>query len=193
MKKIVLVLAAFFAFASLASASASVDADIKNFFENAAVRLEKISKYQDDRSKVEGIRKVSADILDLDWMGNFILGKTRRAAGKDEVAAFVKLYSNYLIENYLKILLSINTENYKIISIEKQREGIYMVGATIKYDNVDTKNTFRIVKNGDKYLITDIITEGISFVSSQRSDVNSRIDSVGFERFMREIKEKLKS
>jgi ABC-type transporter MlaC component len=191
MRKIVLILVVLFAFAGLVNAS--TDADVKNFFESAVVKLEKIGGYRDDRSKVDGIRKISTDILDLDWMGNFILGKSKRVASKDDVTAFVRLYSNYLIENYLKILLTINTENYRIVSIEEQREGVYMIDTTIKYDNVDTKNTFRVVRKGDKYLITDIITEGISFVSSQRSDVNSRIDSVGFERFMREIEDKSKS
>jgi phospholipid transport system substrate-binding protein len=191
MKKIILLLVAFFALTGVVGA-ADIELDMGNFFEGIATKFEKINKLQNEKSKKNGIKEVSIDILDLNWMGNFILGKNKKSLKKDDIDGFINLYSDYLIENYLKILLVINTNNYKIISVQKQREDAYIVDIVILYENVNTKNSFRIIKKGDKYLITDIITEGVSFVSAQRSDVNSRIDRVGFESFIKEIENKLK-
>ena len=47
-----------------------------------------------------------------------------------------------------------------------------------------------VYDENNKYYITDIITEGISFISSQRSEVNSIINSKGFDAFLTELETK---
>jgi len=48
---------------------------------------------------------------------------------------------------------------------------------------------FRIIKKNGNLLISDIIPEGISFIVTQRSEVNSSISNKGFENFLEHLRE----
>jgi phospholipid transport system substrate-binding protein len=190
-KNIFLLLIGFCVFASIPVLAN--ENDIKDFLDGVATEFERVDKIQDDAEKKEEIKKVANKIMDLPWIGKFVLGKYRRTLTEEQIDRFVDLYSQYMITTYLEILLVMKKDAYKLISIENQKEGVYFAKTLIKFDGKDVNNVFRIVKTKNDYLVTDMITEGVSFISTQRTDVISRIDTLGFDGFMREIKNTLKN
>ena len=86
------------------------------------------------------------------------------------------------------------SNSLSITKIEKIKEQVYL--AYTKTKDKDDRNVnvnFRIIeKDGNLYII-DIIPEGISFISSQRTDVNSSITKNGYNKFIEELKQKIKS
>lgn len=162
---------------------------ISNFIEDFSIKFENINK--NSKNKEKDIYKLANEILDLDWMGNFILGQHRRTISEEKKQKFIEYYSKSLIKNYIPLLDVYKRDSYKILKIEEtKRKGTFNVDTTIRHNDKDVNNTFRIVKKNNKYYITDIITEGISFISSQRSEVNSIINSKGFDAFLTELKTK---
>ena len=165
------------------------DIGINNFIEDFSTKFENINK--NSKNKEEDIYKLANEILDLNWMGNFILGQYRKTISEDKKEKFIEYYSKFLIKNYISVLDVYKKDSYKITKIEEtKRKGTFNVDTVIKHKDKDVNNTFRIVKKNNKYYITDIITEGISFISSQRSEVNSIISSKGFDAFLTDLENK---
>ena len=50
------------------------------------------------------------------------------------------------------------------------------------------KIKLRIVKKDNTFYITDIIAENVSFINSQRNEINSFLDSNGFDALIEKIK-----
>lgn len=170
---------------------ADVNQDITNFVNNFAKKFESIENIEIQKKKEVETFILSRQILDFSWMGNYILGRHRKTISEEKVKQFVEEYSKFLIRNYLSVLHYYTGDNYKILSIEKTKDKTYMVSTSVKYkDDKFVKNNFRIVEKSGKYYITDIITEGISFINAQRSEVNSLITSKGFDKFLEELKAK---
>lgn len=173
------------------SVFANSDGDIKSFIDNFSKKFESINKITLQKKKEVETFILAQQILDLNWMGNYILGKHKRSLNEQQIKNFVNEYSKFLISNYLSVLDFYTTDRYQIISVEEQKNNVFMVFTTVKYQSDKiVKNNFRIVKKDNRYYITDIITEGISFISAQRSEVNSVISSMGFEKFMEKLKAK---
>ena len=164
--------------------------EINKFINDFSIEFEKISSIKDENLKKESLYKLSNKILDLNWMGNFILGKHRNNIKPNDKKEFIELYSKLLIQNYIPILDVYKKDGYKIISIESKKENTFNVLTLINYNDKEVKNSFRIIKKNNNYFIIDIITEGISFISSQRSEVNSIITSKGFDNFLNDLRKR---
>ncbi len=170
------------------NAKATENSEIENFIENFSAEFEKISKLKTKKEKEDATYDLANKILDLNWIGNFILGKNRNSFDENTKKDFIKYYSKSLIKNYISFLDSYKKENYKILKIEKKKENLFMVDTEIKLQDKSVNNTFRITKKNNIYYITDIITEGISFISNQRMEIESIISNGKFDEFMEKLK-----
>lgn len=179
----------FVCFNGFANNVSKIDKDgINKFINNFAIEFENISKITNQKLKEDSVYTLANNILDLDWMGNFILGKYRKTITQQEKQEFIDNYSKILIKNYISVLDVYKKDSYKIILIEQVKENTFNISSIVKYNDKEVKNNFRIIKKDNKYFIRDIITEGISFISAQRSEINSVITSKGFSKFLNELK-----
>lgn len=179
----------FVCFNGFANNVSKIDKDgISKFINNFAIEFENISKITNQKFKEDSVYTLANNILDLDWMGNFILGKYRKTITQQEKQEFIDNYSKILIKNYISVLDVYKKDSYKIILIEQVKENTFNISSIVKYNDKEVKNNFRIIKKDNKYFIRDIITEGISFISAQRSEINSVITSKGFSKFLNELK-----
>lgn len=179
---------------SIPSVFANVNQNITNFINNFAKKFESIETIKIQRKKEIETFILSRQILDFNWMGNYILGRHKKTISEENRKEFIEEYSKFLIRNYLSVLHYYTGDNYKILSIEKTKDNVFVVSTSVKYkEDKFLKNNFRIIEKNGKYYITDIITEGISFINAQRSEVNSLITSKGFGKFLEELKTKNES
>ncbi len=179
---------------SIPSVFANVNQNITNFINNFAKKFESIETIKIQRKKEIETFILSRQILDFNWMGNYILGRYKKTISEENRKEFIEEYSKFLIRNYLSVLHYYTGDNYKILSIEKTKDNVFVVSTSVKYkEDKFVKNNFRIIEKNGKYYITDIITEGISFINAQRSEVNSLITSKGFGKFLEELKTKNES
>ena len=61
---------------------------ISNFIEDISIKFENINK--NSKNKEKDIYKLANEILDLDWMGNFILGQHRRTISEEKKQKFIE-------------------------------------------------------------------------------------------------------
>lgn len=186
MKKIFLYV--FILFSFIGNLMANENANIEKFIDGFSGEFERISKLTSQSEKEKATYLLANKILDLNWMSNFILGKSRNDFDEKTKKEFVEYYSKSLIKNYISFVDSYKKENYKILNIEKKKDNLFMVATLIKLQDKEVNNSFRVIKKGDNYYITDVIAEGVSFISSQRNEIGSIISSGKFNEFLEKLK-----
>jgi ABC-type transporter MlaC component len=146
---------------------------------NGHSRLEKESEFL----------ALANDNIDIDWIASFVLGKHRKSLGEEQKDQFIDAYSNYLVNSYRSILGIYSSSNYEILSVTEQQRGkVFIVATVLSFSGKNVRNNFRVIKKNNKYYITDVITEGISFISAKRAEIDATIASKGFDSFLRELK-----
>lgn len=167
--------------------------NVEMFVKNMATESQKIlSNSKLNKKQKEGeYRKFTENIVDSKWVARFILGNHWRTLTQNQKDEFQSLYKEYLLENYMPKLKDYN-KDLTIEKIVKQKEKVYMVITKTRDPNDRLVNVnFRIIENNNKLYITDIIPEGISFIGSQRTDVNASINQNGFDNFIKQLKTKI--
>jgi phospholipid transport system substrate-binding protein len=196
MKKILLYALSFFLLLGLAKFSmAQTVQDTGKFIENVFNQTISIAqnKKLSDKQKELGFSNLINDSVDTNWIAKFVIGKYWRQISEEQQKEFIDLYQNYLIKTYIPKFKNYGGGDIKINKILEQRTGVFFVQSEFQDNEGKVINiNFRVTKNKDKLLITDIIPEGISFIATQRSEVNSYIANNGFDGFMKHLKQRQK-
>ena len=169
--------------------------DVKNFIINISTKSSQIlnnPELNEQQKEIE-YKNFTNTVIDSNWVAKFILGSNWKNLNLEQKEEFTTLYKEYLLQNYMPKLKDYSN-SLSITKIEKIKEQVYLAYTKTKdKDDRSVNVNFRIIeKDGNLYII-DIIPEGISFISSQRTDVNSSITKNGYNKFIEELKQKIKS
>ena len=191
MKKVILtflfLLFCNFVFAEITNKDIEEFADTMSKRSQSIVNNEKLTEKQ----RQEEYKNFASDIVDANWVAKFVLGRNWRDLTPAQQQEFLELYREYLLQNYMPKIKDYNKE-IKVDKIVKQKEKVFMVSLKTKdKTNRDVFVNFRLIDKDGKILITDIIPEGISFISNQRSDINSAISQNGYDKFIKSLRERV--
>ena len=149
------------------------EADVKTFITNMSTKSNSILNNTEmtELQKETEYKNFTGEIVDSDYVARFILATNWRTLTVEQQQEFQTLYKEYLMENYIPKLKDYN-QDLTVNKIEKLRDKVYIAQTTTKDKDGRLVNVnFRVIeKNGELYII-DIIPEGISFISSQRTMV----------------------
>jgi len=145
--------------------------------------------------KNESIRRAALEksissIFDYGEMARLSLGvhwRDRTAAERQE---FVKLFKTLLENSYTGKIESYNNE--KISYLKESVEGD---SAEVKSKIVTAKREeftidYRLKKDGGKWMVCDVVIEGVSLVANYRSQFNRIIRGQGYGALVKKLKEK---
>lgn len=167
--------------------------DIEEFVDTMSKRSQSIVNNEKltEKQRQEEYKNFASDIVDANWVAKFVLGRNWRDLTPAQQQEFLELYREYLLQNYMPKIKDYNKE-VKVDKIVKQKEKVFMVSLKTKdKTNRDVFVDFRLIDKDGKILITDIIPEGISFISNQRSDINSAISQNGYVKFIKSLRERV--
>ncbi|MDR2778556.1 MAG: ABC transporter substrate-binding protein [Rickettsiales bacterium] len=175
-------------FASWSVTGRGSDDNIRDFLRLFFVEIDKINRHGKLKKREAEFLVLANNNIDIDWIANFILGKHRKNLSIEQRNRFIDTYSKYLVSNYRSIFSIYSDNGYEIISVAEQQGGkVFMVSAVLSLNGKTVRNNFRVVQKNGKYYITDVITEGISFISAKRAEVEAAMASKGFDNFMGEL------
>jgi len=143
-----------------------------------------------EKQKENQLTDLINESVDTNWIAKFVIGKYWRQITQQQQQEFINLYQSYLIKTYVPKFKNYGGGNIKVNKIIQQKEKVFFVQAEFDDNEGQVVNIdFRIIKKNGDLLITDIIAEGISFIVTQRSEVNSTISNKGFENFLEHLRE----
>lgn len=128
--------------------------------------------------------------VDLDWVARFVLGKHWRSASEAQREAYVKHYKEFIVRNFTSQLGQYSGQTFKIEQvIPRGEDGEYLLTLTLLNKNEPPIYLdYRVRKKGSGFLIFDIIIEGVSLITTQRSEFNSVVSSKGLDYLIEALK-----
>ena len=116
--------------------------------------------------------------FDIPSISRFVLGKYWKQASLDQKKNFMKAFRNYVVKTYSSRFNEYSGEKLKLVNYENEKNPkIFLVHTILERQDAPViKVDWRIGKKKDRFVILDIIIEGISLAITQRSEFVSVID-----------------
>ena len=116
--------------------------------------------------------------FDVPSISRFVLGKYWKQSSLDQKKKFIKAFRNYIVKTYSSRFNEYSGEQLTLLNFENESNPkIFIVHTALERDDAPMiKVDWRIGKKKDRYVILDIIIEGISLAVTQRSEFVSVID-----------------
>ncbi len=121
--------------------------------------------------------------VDIPWVARFVLGTHWRAATPEQQQAYLQNYEAFVLKNYTARLTNYTGQQYKILHTRDEGEGEYLL--TMELVNTNEPNVmvdYRIrTQESGGYKIMDIVVEGVSMITTQRSEFGSVVNRNGLD------------
>ncbi len=143
-----------------------------------------------ERARTE-IRRIAADLFDFDEMSRRTLSRHWAGRTPAEQAEFVKLFTELLERGYVGRIQMYAGE--KIVYLGEGIDGPF---ATVKSRVLlPTRHTeiavdYRLMQKNGTWKVYDVLVDGVSFVSTYRSEFNRVIQSTGYESLVERMRSK---
>lgn len=159
---------------------------------NQAISIIGNGKYS-DKKKEEKLISLFTQSVDTDWVGRFVLGKYWRRATVEQKDRYRKLYKEYLIASYVPRFREYTNQNFLISGVNKEREKEYLVKTEITSPDQPSINvSYRIRQKDTGFKIIDVIAEGVSLITTQRTEFSSLISRTSIDMLLQKLAAKTK-
>lgn len=150
---------------------------------------EKETKKNEQKRRQE-LKKTISVIFDYGEMAKRSLGKHWNQRTPSERKQFVDLFATLLENSYAGKIESYNNE--RIVYIKESIDGDY---AEVKSKVVTAKRDeftldYRLMNQSGKWMVYDVVIEGVSLVSNYRSQFNRIITANGYAELVKKLQSK---
>ena len=150
--------------------------------------LKKDGRQRDRRAAV---RQVANDIFDFSETAKRSLARhwtPRTQAEKDE---FVGLFTDLLERSYISKIELYGGEKIQFVGETIEGEGAVVRTKLVTKQGTEIPIDYRMLKRGDnKWLVYDVVIEGVSLISNYRTQFNKIITTSSFQELMKKMKTK---
>lgn len=149
-----------------------------------------MKKSPNDKKRRQALKKSISSIFDYSEMAQRSMGRHWRDRSAGEKKEFVDLFETLLESSYAGKIESYNQE--KIVYLKESLEGEY---AEVKSKVVTAKRDeysldYRLIKKGSKWMVYDVVIEGVSLVSNYRTQFNKIITGQGYGELLKKLRTK---
>ena len=187
---LIIVCSTFFIFSSNSSNNKLFAANdpgtfIMNMTLNAIKNLTNSSVSSEEKEEKFG--ELFDNNFDIPSISRFVLGKYWKSASLDQKKEFIKTFRNYIVKTYSTRFNDYSGQNLKLVKFENESNPkLFLVYTVLETPDAPLiKINWRVGKKKDKFVILDIVIEGISLAVTQRSEFvsvieqnNGKIDSL---------------
>lgn len=199
MKKIFTVLfTSLFFFA--ANAKADVDAAKAEKFVQKVTSEgieEIINANVSQKVKDQRFEKLFNDALDLNFIGQFVLGRYWRTSNNEQKKAFINAYRELNIQTWSRRFDEFKGKKFVFNGTAPSNStNQIFVNSTVPMDQgAPAKVVWRVKQTGDKFKIVDIIIENVSLAITARNEYTAYIKSApgGVDDLIKDLQNKTKT
>ena len=157
----------------------SIEADV--FVQSTVNRASEIlSKNISIEEKINGLKIIAKETVDIRGVGFYSLGSTRKVLNDNQKQKYFELFENYFLKSFSSRLSEytnpkIDVQSKKVINKNYTIVNSILVGSK---DRPEVKIDWRIyTKNPNDPLIRDLIIEGLSLARTQKEEFASVLNS----------------
>lgn len=184
--------AIFILFAFTLNASANADGAKQFVQKTADATLAIVSdKSAGDTEKESKLNKLFESSVDIEWTARFALGQHWNDTTDEQKKEYTATYKDYLMSSYVPKFREYTDQDVAIKSVSPDGEGEYLVQTEIiNTGKAPIRVDYKIRESKGQYIIFDIIAEGVSMITTQRSDFGSILTRQGVDTLVKKLKEK---
>ena len=151
------------------------------FVQSTVNRASKIlSKDISKKDKVNELKKIAIDTVDIKGIGFYTLGSMRKTLNEDQKQKYAEIFEQYFLKSFSSRLAEYTNPQIDVYNKDTLSENYTIVNSLLKAtdERPEIKIDWRIyTKNPDKPLIRDLIIEGLSLARTQKEEFSSILNS----------------
>lgn len=130
--------------------------------------------------------------VDIDGIGKFVLGRYWRSASDAQKQSYLTNYRAFTIKHYTANIADFTDTNFEVTRVRPDDRGGNVVTMHIKRPQAEDVVTEFDVRPqaGDGLKVYDITVEGVSMLTTQRSEFNSVVENKGLDYLIGQLKER---
>ena len=147
-----------------------------------------------ESQKRGALSAVFKEAVDTDWIGRFVLGRFWKTANNDEQAQYLKHYRAYITQNYISKFNDedgMSVDEIVLSTFAPQTPNQFEAKTLIKRKNEeDVKVDYLLDDTSGKCQVHDIKVEGVSLLTTQRSEFAALAASAGIKGVIEAMQKK---
>ena len=172
------------------NAFAGVTGDVKKTVDEVIRIVTDSNLKKHDQQRRQALKKAISKMFDYSEMAKHSLGKHWNQRTQSERNQFTDLFASLLENSYAGKIESYNNE--KIVYLKETLDGNY---AEIKSKVITAKRDeysldYHLLNENGKWMVYDVVIEGVSLVSNYRTQFNKIINSNGFNELVKKLQTK---
>lgn len=136
------------------------------------------------------LTEVIAARFDFRTMSQQILATNWKKANEEQQKRFIQLFSELLQESYVGRIEAYTNEKIEF-KAEKPEDGRATIDTVILTQTAAIPVTYKMLSQQEKWLVYDVVIEGISFIRSYRSEYQDIVKKDGIEGLLAQMSEKI--
>lgn len=140
------------------------------------------------RERRDTLREITSPLFDWSEMASRALGRHWQPRTEAERQEFVRLFHDLLERSYLSTLERYNGERvtYGAESVEGDQATIRT--QVLNKEGQQLPVDYRMVRRGDRWLVYDVLIEGVSLVANYRAQFDQIIRTGSYEKLVEKLK-----
>ncbi len=188
LKRIILVLTASLFSVSLAWATPTEEVK-KTVDEVVRIVADKELKKNEVKRR-QSLKKAISVMFDYSEMAKRSLGKHWNVRTAGEKKQFAELFATLLENSYAGKIESYNNEKIVYIKEIVEDEFAEIKSKVVTASRDEFTIDYRLFKHEGKWMVYDVVIEGVSLVSNYRSQFNKIITASGYEKLVKKLQSK---
>ena len=149
--------------------------------------LKKPGKQRDRRAAV---RQVANDIFDFSETAKRSLARHWAARSQAEREEFVQLFGDLLERSYISKIELYGGEKIRFVGETVEPDGAIVRTRLVTRQDTEIPIDYRMHARGDKWLVYDVLIEGVSLISNYRTQFNKIITTSSYQELVKKMKSK---
>ncbi len=149
--------------------------------------LKKASKTTERRT---AIRKAVTEVFDFEEMSRRALAVHWQKLSIEERNEFVSLFSDLLERSYIKKIESYSDEKIDYLEEKIDGDNALVKSKITTKRNLEIPIDYKLLRKGEKWLVYDVVIEGVSLVNNYRTQFNKIIRQNSYAELLKRMKNK---
>jgi phospholipid transport system substrate-binding protein len=145
----------------------------------------------DKPQRISALEEIALDRFDFRTMSKLVLARNWKRFTPEQQEEFQAEFKNYLSSSYGNRLDRFNNERIRVTGEREEPRGDVTVLSVVvggEFDNASVN--YRLRNRSGRWLVIDVMVEGISFVSNYRDQFREVLGNGGPEHLLERLREK---
>lgn len=159
---------------------------------NQAIAIIKENKISKDQ-KQKKLEKIFSTNVDIPWVGRFVMGRFWRTATPEQQQRYLKEYENFVVTHYASRFAEYSGGKFAVTDAKKTGDGEFTISMKMETGDKGAEPVavdYRVRAGKGSFKVFDVIVEGVSMITTQRSEFGAILSDKGIDELISKLASK---